>query len=613
MENNDLLEPIKLFKTHLKDDFIRASEQYFDALANESKVDQNLNAETCDNYYDLNAKLEKTKKARARKKTMLTLFIVFSIIGFIAGIITLIVGILHGGDKKYIPIIIGVILIVGCIAWFVLSLVLIRPKIKNLNEIIKKQQEVVDGVKKEAIAQMRPLNALFDWGIPAEIVNKVTPLIQMDKTFNQLRFLQLHEKYGFGENEDENVSSVFVQSGHILGNPFLIERNYVSEMVDHVYTGSITIHWTERVRGEKGNYYTVTRSQVLTAEVVKPRPEYFYDTWLVYGNDAASKLKFSRQPSKTNSMSDKEREKYVHSFEKELKKLADKSIKKQGTFTPLGNVEFEALFHALDRDNEMEFRLLFTPLAQKSMLDLIKSKTPYGDDFIFEKNHCLNYVKSRHSQNISYDGNPNNFVHFDFRKSKDAFMKYMDNFFTGFYYDLAPILCIPLYQQHKSFEYIYKGVLPRNVTSFETEVFANKHSSDEFKPENCDTDIILKSELLRKAGGADIVQINAHGYHSIPHVTLVPKMGGDGHMHNVPVTWYEFDPVSKGTLMEIQNTEDKKAIYDKNLEKASEYINSKGAKDGIIIQRGICSSILKDEHSGWDWQELNSILSHKEE
>ena len=52
-------------------------------------------------------------------------------------------------------------------------------------------------------------------------------------------------------------------------------------------------------------------------------------------------------------------------------------------FTEMGNAKFDALFGAVDRNNEVEFRVLFTPLAQKNMLDLLTDKNHYGDDFYF--------------------------------------------------------------------------------------------------------------------------------------------------------------------------------------------------------------------------------------
>ena len=78
--------------------------------------------------------------------------------------------------------------------------------------------------------------------------------------------------------------------------------------------------------------------------------------------------------------------------------MVEKSIKSgKKAFNRLPNEEFEALFMALDRDNEVEFRLLFTPLAQKNMISILRAKNVgFGDDFIFKKRKELNYIKSMH-------------------------------------------------------------------------------------------------------------------------------------------------------------------------------------------------------------------------
>ena len=40
----------------------------------------------------------------------------------------------------------------------------------------------------------------------------------------------------------------------------------------------------------------------------------------------------------------------------------------------MGHPEFEVLFGAQNRNNEVQFRLLFTPLARKQLLALMKDK-----------------------------------------------------------------------------------------------------------------------------------------------------------------------------------------------------------------------------------------------
>ena len=73
-------------------------------------------------------------------------------------------------------------------------------------------------------------------------------------------------------------------------------------------------------------------------------------------------------------------------------------IKENRDFTSMSNTDFEVLFDALDRTDEVQFRTLFTPLAQTNMVSLIRSQTGYGDDFVFVKANRMNFVATDHSQ-----------------------------------------------------------------------------------------------------------------------------------------------------------------------------------------------------------------------
>jgi hypothetical protein len=64
----------------------------------------------------------------------------------------------------------------------------------------------------------------------------------------------------------------------------------------------------------------------------------------------------------------------------------------------MSNSDFEVLFDALDRNNEVQFRTLFTPLAQTNMVELIRSSSGYGDDFNFIKQNRTNKIVTQHSQ-----------------------------------------------------------------------------------------------------------------------------------------------------------------------------------------------------------------------
>ena len=401
-----------------------------------------------------------------------------------------------------------------------------------------------------------------------------------------------------------------MQSGSILGNPFILERNFVREIRDHTYEGRLTIHWTT-VSGSGKNRTVIHHSQTLIAHVTKPRPEYFEETWLVYGNEAAPRLSFSRGPSGVEKMNEKQLKKYVENFYNDLdKKTKNRGLDKK-PFTMMSNEEFEALFKAVNRDNDVEFRLLFTPLAQKNMLDLIKNGKPYGDDFHFIKNKELNYIKSAHMQKADIDSDPNRFRSHDYDKAKNYFVNYIDNYFTAFYFDFAPLLCIPLYQQHIAFEEIFKGTLDPNLTSFETEVMANKFDQSLFKHIDSSTPAILKREFVKKNGNeGDEVNIHAYSYKAIPHTEYVTKMGGDGLPHQVPVVWYEYIPLEQVTPMAVQTciTTEKKFRYNIQNQALRDFLSRLSDKGIIIYQRGLISFLLRQNMPAYNAEELNNYL-----
>ena len=350
----ELLEPEHLYNYELKYKHHDNVVEYFANLVKKAGTNKEANKLTCTKYYEECDVLEKLRKEKENWHTLMIFFAFLCV--FIVGIFLLI------------------------FLW--------KPHWKDLAVRIAKQEELVKSLLDEANVQMSSLNALFEDDIPPKIMETTTPLIDMDRVFDVKKYELLHEKYGLWDNSDEKSSTLDLQSGTILGNPFVIFKDRIQSEVMQNYTGSIVITYMGGTGKER---HMVT--QTLTATIQKPKPVYSEETYLVYGNEAGGHLKFSRNPSVLNTLkSDKEIEKYVNKHEKDLTKLADEAAKKGGTFTPLGNTEFDLFFGANNRDNEVEFRLLFTPLGQKSMLQILKSKTGYGDDFRFIKDKCIKFA-----------------------------------------------------------------------------------------------------------------------------------------------------------------------------------------------------------------------------
>ena len=108
-------------------------------------------------------------------------------------------------------------------------------------------------------------------------------------------------------------------------------------------------------------------------------------------------------------MNEKQIEKMIAKETKGFEKKARKALTDNNpntNYVQFGNNEFESLFGGENRDNEVEFRLLFTPLAQNNLIKLIKSKDGFGDDWYFQKAKKLNYIQSAHSQSFDYYANP---------------------------------------------------------------------------------------------------------------------------------------------------------------------------------------------------------------
>ena len=607
---HDMTEPLKVYNYFLKEEVHLAAEAYFDGLVLKNGVDAEYNRQLMRDLTKARAAIDKFNGKLNLRRALRTLAIIATIICFIAALIIIIASIFNWADAWWIifialaPIAVGVGLIF-------LIVKVINKKIKALQERLSKLQAKADEILQEARNQMEPLNSDYDWNAPAKIFDDAFSLVKFDQYFDQNKFYYLRDKYGFKENED-NISSIYVQSGSILGNPFIVERNRVREIRDHVYTGTLTIHWTT-VTGSGKNRVVHHHTQTLTASVTKPRPEYFTETWLVYGNEAAPRLSFSRNPCPASSYDEKRLKKYVENFEKEFDKKIKNAKPGAKVQTMMSNTEFEALFGASNRDNDVEFRLLFTPLAQKNLIDLVKH-SPFGDDFHFIKNKELNYIMSNHMQNADIDTDPEVFRNYDHDKARKYFVDYVDKYFAAFYFDLAPLMSIPLYQMHQSFEEIFKGTLDPNVTSFESEMIANHFDQSLFRHPDSDTEAILKRTVVKKNGSkGDLVLVHAHSYKAIPHTDFITKMGGDGLPHQVPVTWYEYIELEQVTPLAVQSCQASEKKFRNGIQnQALRDFLSRLDKRGIIIyQRGLISFFLNNANNGYNEDELDNYIQEE--
>lgn len=556
-EEKEIYDPLSSFKNEYRDLHKKNTEEFFEDLVNKSKVDVDANKVIVEKIEKGKLELERVnKRLKSNRvwKSILIFLIVIFIICFIFGI-----KVLSDGTNNLLGSLLLVFGLLFTVGGFLLIFLVLRPRIKQQDEQRRKIEENLKKNEEAAWAQMRPLNELFSKNMQIDLFNKTLPIFNFDTYFDSRRLDYLINHFGFESNNRNDVSTLYVQSGDLNGNPFFICRDLSMTMGQKTYEGTLTITWQERVSLGQGKTSVVTRTQTLVAHVTKPCPYFGKDTYIVYGNEAAPRLSFTRYDSDAEKLSEKELNKYVKKEIAEIKKQEKKALKEGKQFTTFGNHEFEVLWGAKDRDNEVEFRLLFTPLATKQLLALMKDKTiGYGDNFNFKKRKMINYVYPQELNIIALDGNPANFYDYDFEKIKHKFISYNNDYFKTLYFSFAPIFAIPIYQQHKPHQYIYKDLYPSYFSFYAHEYAVNSLNKKEFNNPLSKTPNILKTRLLKNEGNKDEIEVTSSGFDKIEHVEFVSKLGGDGRYHRVPVKWIEYIPVDQKSVVTIKAAEEPK-------------------------------------------------------
>lgn len=587
MDSNHIYEPVNEYDKKFRDIHKRNVEEYFEDLVEKAGVNEEENALTVKEIKKLQKEIKAVSENINKYKKLRTFLIILTVIAFI---FVAVMPLRVYSAYYMVNLVADIFIIVGVLGAGIGLIFLIAKKVnvilKKANKIHEELQVDLKAQFNKALNQMQPLNDLYDWGMSAELVSKTMPTLIMDPYFDAKRYDFLYNRFGLIDNDDIDTSITFVQSGEISGNPFVLGKMVNHEMVDHTYTGSLTITWSESVPTGKGGYRTVIRTQTLTASLVKPKPGYFRKSFLMYGNDAAPDLSFSRAPKKTQKLSEKERQKKISKGAKRLEKKARQSVRKGGSFTAMTNAEFDVLFGATDRDNEVQYRLLFTPLAQREILNIIlDSDIGFGDDFDFIKKKKLNIIIPEHLEKADINSNPSRYIHYDLEIARRLFNDYNNAYFKSVYFTFAPLFAIPLYQQHKPKEYIYKDVYESNVSSWEHEAIANSFNEETLRHPASATYNMIKTRFLNSTVGADEVRATAYGYEEFKETEYVSVIGGDGKAHLVPVVWYRYEPVKKETdiviktadtlkrneyIKEILNNQDWQKFLDKNLSEEKE-------------------------------------------
>lgn len=551
--DDKLLEPLKYYEGQGKQEHHDNIEAHLNKLVEQSGVNLEENRATVSKWQQEQKKISELSKVISKFKTIRGLLIAAIVIGAILLIASF--GVLgDSGDSSGIAL-----LVIGIIAIIVPIIVIVKkinPILKNTNAVLDEHQQKAKQLENEGWAQMSALNNLFTDDDAVRLMEKTLPDFSFEKNFTKAHERLFYQKYDYYDLQDVNCSMLDTLSGTYAGNPFLYGRRRVHKMGTEIYRGSLLITWTETYRDSQGNVRTRQRSQTLMASVTKPKPFYHTNTFLAYGNQAAPTLNFSRQAKHTEDLSEKALERTIKKGEQRLHKQAENAIKNGGNFQEMANSEFDVLFGATNRSNEVEFRFMYTPIGQRSTVALLKDSKNYGDDFEFIKRGKCNLIISEHAQGWKMNIFASDYKHFNFEEIRNRFITLNMTFFKSIFFDFAPLFAVPAYLDEPCASLDDIEPYDTNYTYYEHEVMANTMNVKPFLHEDSSTEAILKTKIANTSNGRDVISVTANSYKGVNRVDFIPVRGGDGRMHPVPVHWIEYIPVSKTTPVYLSGNAD---------------------------------------------------------
>ncbi len=501
-----IFNPLEEYEKRLKKQHEKVTADYFKKLLKQSKVDIDQNRKTVKEYDKLQSSLKKLRRKFNFWRVLRVIMII-------------------------------TVILILLVIWK------ITPKIRALREEIANSDKKAAELLSLAEQQMLPLNRLFGDRDCLALIEETVPLIGFAERMTVEQELNMRVNFDYGELDDIEQSTLDVLAGSYNDNPFVFENKLVHTMGLETYHGSKTISWTETYVDTDGKTRTRSRTETLHASVTKPKPFYSTQVVLNYGAQGGDKLCFSRDATHLEQKSERALEKHIEKGEKRLKKRSDKAIASGDDFTGMSNTEFEVLFDALDRTDEVQYRTLFTPLAQTNMVDLILSKTGYGDDFNFYKLRRMNKIVSNHSQGRQLLLAANSYKSYSYDIIKENFEAKNAEYFKAVYFDLAPLLAIPLYQERPVHSLNPIPEYTQLYSQQECESLINAADERHFVHPDTKTAAILKVNYLSSANGADESCVTAYSYDILQQVDYISVRGGDGHYHNVPVYWDDYIPL----------------------------------------------------------------------
>ena len=541
-----IISPLQYYLNDAKSRHAKNVRAYLDLAVQESKVDKEENAKTVQAYDSLQTEIHARQNDISKKKSARAWAIVGAIL-----IAVCVVGVAaYCGLPLPFVVALGILL---CVAGIVVLVKTHKSHTSSLNALTQELQNLQNESNKvlqQAKKQTFPLCSLLTDKVALQLVSKTMPCFAFDDYLSQERFAELVQKYGFRDPVDTLSYTVDTLSGELYGSPFLYLQTCNHYIGTKTYTGSLHISWTTTSRDSQGKTITQHHSQTLYASLIRPYPYFNLHTAMYYGNEAVPNVDFSRTYQHVEDKTDEQVARTVRKGERKIERLENTALKTGDDFMGVLNSEFDVLFGATNRTDDYEFREMFTPRAQESMLELLRYADGYGDDFTFSKSGTICTIVSEHMQRLPLSPVSALYHSHDLKKVEQSFIAENEEFFKSVYFDFAPLLLIPPYQQ----PLIPSKAVTQGAPSYHTRETIAWRLREELLPCDADTEGVYKTELLESENGVERIRVSVLAYRKEARRSYENVYGGDGRMHSVPIDWYEYIPTKSSAIIKLEPT-----------------------------------------------------------
>lgn len=534
-------KPVKELK-YIQDLFQENVLEKLRIITDESGIDIEENQKLVKDYHDCVNDASDLRDNISSLKTEKTAFIIMILLSIIVGIICVIKAISITDAFRWDgwkAVLFCIALIIAAMACFYISFRILLYIVNHLNALLADKEALqqqldrkTEKAEEACYKSLEPFMARINEFFFQNLLQDTMDGFIINRYLNSQSIYNITNRSPGIFTHNKNNSTIDLISGYLFGNPFVIRKIRTHGMSYVAYEGHKEITIETETTDHQGNTVKTTKKETVKATISKPKPEYSIDYELLYVSDNAPDLSFSHNIEKPTSLN--RRKARID------KKHREAVMKYSSGFTPMSNSEFDTLFYAIDRDNDLQFRELFTPVAQTNHVDLI---TELGDYYSLSKKKRLTIIKMKDDA-FCWDlwNNPIKYKDYDYQVIMNKILETSNTSFNNFLCFFLPILSAPNYYRKSDDLYYCPLHEQLNYSELQAEVLVNYMDESIFAGRK--TPIMVSAQGNGSENDVDYYTLSIQYYDEYTKVDTCDsdKPASDGKRYPVDIEWTEYVP-----------------------------------------------------------------------